>query len=459
LKHEFNKLHRQEQSNKQVFKVNKNHYEVLGVNPDISLEELKKTYHKLAREWHPDKWANKSEAERKAAEKKFKEISVAYKEILEERKSKLIVAKTGATEGAKENEAKVDTDSKEFNEKEKKQIEEELKKVNDEWINHNLRFVVSTEVLHKLGELTACGLSEKEVSILWNPYGTAFAKIWSDNLSKEEVINFKNQLFVAIEEAIKKAKEAKDKDNQSQSQNFGETVIEKYKKRAFEELDNLVKNLKKEINLSTAKTGDLSKIREIIKDLKSFKDSESNFKQNKVAFDENSSAKSYLEELVNKEEELKNSSEVANQPPVKEEDKKSSGSQKEDKEQSISKRQETEDFKGQFQNIQNQLNQLQIQIQFLLANQNQNPTDNSSQFQQIQEQLNNLQKQIQDLENKPNNSNASVSSSDKQELTKLKNQTQQLQKSLQNKNQPELKNVHQTNVDTQQTKKEFPWLW
>lgn len=432
---------------------------MLGTNPDVSFEELKKAYRKLALEWRPDKWATKSETERKAAEEKFKEISVAYKEILEERKSKLIVAKTGATEGAKENEAKVDTDSKEFNEEEKKQIEEELKKVNDEWINHNLRFVVSTEVLHKLRELTACGLSEKEVSILWNPYEAAFAKIWSDNLSKEEVINFKNQLFVAIEEAIKKAKEAKDKDNQSQSQNFGETAIEKYKKRAFEELDNLVKNLKKEINLSTAKTGDLSKIREIIKDLKKFRDG-GILGQNKAAFDESSSAKSYLEELVNKEEELKNSSEVASQSP--EEDKKSSGSQKEDKEQSNqSNKQKTEDFKGQFQSIQNQLNQLQIQIQTLLNNQNQNPTNNSNnnQFQQIQEQLNALQKQIQDLENKPNNSSSSVSSSDKQELTKLKNQTQQLQKSLQNKNQPELKNVHQTNTDTRQAKKEFPWLW
>jgi hypothetical protein len=89
-------------------------------------------------------------------------------------------------------------------------------------------------------------------------------KLWSDSLSKEEVTNFKNQLIVAIEEAIKKAKKAKDKDNQSQSQNFEESVIEGYRKKSVEELDNLVKNLKKEINLSTAKASDLSEIRDAI---------------------------------------------------------------------------------------------------------------------------------------------------------------------------------------------------
>ena len=194
--------------------MNKNYYEVLNVNPDISLEELKKVYHKLALEWHPDKWATKSETERKVTEENFKEVSVAYKEILEERKSKLAIVKAEAEDTEKDKTTSDTNSSEKFNKEEKEKIEKELKKVDDEWLDYNLRFTVSAEVLHKLRELTAQGLSEKEISFLWIPYGTAFAKIWDKNLSKEEVINFKTQLFVAIEEEIKKAKEVKAKEEE-----------------------------------------------------------------------------------------------------------------------------------------------------------------------------------------------------------------------------------------------------
>ena len=51
----------------------KDFYKVLGVSKDVSEAELKKTYRKLARQFHPD--SNPGDA---AAEARFKEISEAY---------------------------------------------------------------------------------------------------------------------------------------------------------------------------------------------------------------------------------------------------------------------------------------------------------------------------------------------------------------------------------------------
>ncbi|HET8600002.1 MAG TPA: DnaJ C-terminal domain-containing protein [Segeticoccus sp.] len=51
----------------------KDFYQVLGVSPDVDDKTLKKTYRKLAREWHPD--AKPGDA---SAEQRFKEIGEAY---------------------------------------------------------------------------------------------------------------------------------------------------------------------------------------------------------------------------------------------------------------------------------------------------------------------------------------------------------------------------------------------
>lgn len=56
---------------------NKDYYSILGVNRDASEEEIKKAYRKLALQYHPDRWANGTEEEKKTAEEKFKEISEA----------------------------------------------------------------------------------------------------------------------------------------------------------------------------------------------------------------------------------------------------------------------------------------------------------------------------------------------------------------------------------------------
>jgi molecular chaperone DnaJ len=56
----------------------RDYYEVLGVDKKASADEIKSAYRKLALKWHPDRWVNGSDAEKKTAEEKFKEAAEAY---------------------------------------------------------------------------------------------------------------------------------------------------------------------------------------------------------------------------------------------------------------------------------------------------------------------------------------------------------------------------------------------
>lgn len=55
----------------------KDYYSILGVDRKASEEDIKKAYKKMCLKYHPDRWANASEQERKDAEEKFKEINEA----------------------------------------------------------------------------------------------------------------------------------------------------------------------------------------------------------------------------------------------------------------------------------------------------------------------------------------------------------------------------------------------
>lgn len=64
----------------------KDYYKILGVSEDVSPDELKKVYRKMALKYHPDHQQGKSDSEKKEAEDKFKEVNEAYETLSDQKK-------------------------------------------------------------------------------------------------------------------------------------------------------------------------------------------------------------------------------------------------------------------------------------------------------------------------------------------------------------------------------------
>lgn len=56
----------------------KGYYKTLGVPENATAEEIKKKYRALCLKWHPDRWVNGTDEEKKNAEEQFKKVAEAY---------------------------------------------------------------------------------------------------------------------------------------------------------------------------------------------------------------------------------------------------------------------------------------------------------------------------------------------------------------------------------------------
>ena len=63
----------------------RNPYEVLGISPNATDDEVMNAYRELSRKYHPDSYVNNPLAE--LAEEKFKEVQQAYEQIMKQRQS------------------------------------------------------------------------------------------------------------------------------------------------------------------------------------------------------------------------------------------------------------------------------------------------------------------------------------------------------------------------------------
>lgn len=64
----------------------KGYYKTLGVPENASQDDIKKAFRKLSMQWHPDRWVNGTEEEKRKAEEEFKRINEAHTVLGDEEK-------------------------------------------------------------------------------------------------------------------------------------------------------------------------------------------------------------------------------------------------------------------------------------------------------------------------------------------------------------------------------------
>ena len=65
------------------------YYEILGVSKSATVDEIQKAYRKLARKYHPDLHANKSDREKENAKQQFQRVQQAYDVLSDKKKRRM----------------------------------------------------------------------------------------------------------------------------------------------------------------------------------------------------------------------------------------------------------------------------------------------------------------------------------------------------------------------------------
>jgi DnaJ-class molecular chaperone len=63
-------------------------YEILGVDPEATKEDIKKKYRDLAKKYHPDKTGQEDSVQKEDLEKKMRDINEAWEVLRDEEKRK-----------------------------------------------------------------------------------------------------------------------------------------------------------------------------------------------------------------------------------------------------------------------------------------------------------------------------------------------------------------------------------
>jgi len=203
------------------------YYQILGVSETATFEEIKKSYRKLAQQWHPDKWNTKSLAEREEANKKMQELNKAY-EILgdEDKRKRYDLGETNFTSDfatsnceaeAEDIKEKIRRKQEEINlmkdllenEQERIKITEEMWLLNAEYIDRFGTYnEISAALCFSFPRVYAEDLKNERYSRLWEPYKNWLDKVWNTPITlkrnekekSDELKQFKEEMFKAIEE-------------------------------------------------------------------------------------------------------------------------------------------------------------------------------------------------------------------------------------------------------------------
>ncbi|WNE40343.1 MAG: Chaperone protein DnaJ [Mycoplasmataceae bacterium] len=253
----------------------KEFYQILEVNENATFEDVKKSYRKLATQWHPDKWANKTIGEREQANKKMQELNEAYEVLGDEEKRRRY--DLGVTDFADNSSYRYD-------------LEEEIKRQKAESMRRAEDIEkAKLEILNRHSTINEIGIAffstspqiyEKDLdSSLWQPYQT-----WAEKVTKmkivasqgknrnEELKSFKEEMIEAIKEAenfLRIKEEKKKKDENDVELNQAKTVafqsIEKYLKDKKVKIENLgqYSNYQEKIN-SLGEVWEINNFREEI---------------------------------------------------------------------------------------------------------------------------------------------------------------------------------------------------